>query len=182
VQWAKDAGADWLLQCDGDEGFQPTLLRQLMQTAQTHKAPIVFGLYSNVMKAPGDVEGGFYHVDMIFREVETGEYKNIAPPSDSRPFQVDAAGSGVLLTRLDVFDKISWPWFWLDLIHPEGKAKPQIMNEDISFCRAAREAGFPLWCDPLAEATHHKTISLPPSSFGRFVERALRVEKEMQKL
>jgi GT2 family glycosyltransferase len=182
VEWALEKGVDWLLQVDTDEKFQPTLLRQLMNTADKDTRPIVFGLYSNVQPAPAQAEGAYYHVDMIFREVENGEYSTLVPTTDVNPFLVDAAGTGILLTHMSIFKKIGYPWFWLEMIVPTGKTRPQIMNEDIAFCRAAREAGYQLWCDPLAEAQHFKSIALLPSSFRRFMERAQQVEQEMKAL
>lgn len=204
VDLAREKGVDWLLQLDTDESFKPDLLRQLMRTADAEKRPIVFGIYSNAQMAPREAEGAFYFVDMVFREVQrdevdergkplhAGEYANIIPPSDRLPFEIDAAGSGILLTHMSVFDRMDAhaieargevePWFWLELIQPEGRKRPQIMNEDIAFSRKAREAGLRLWCDPQAEAIHHKTLALLPSSFRRFMERARAVESEMARL
>ena len=180
VKVARDKGAQWLLQMDTDESFAPEALRLLMQTAKECQTKIVYGLYSNVQLAPESVQGGFYVVDMIYREVANGEYESIVPPSDFKPFLVDAAGSGMLLTHLSVFERIEYPWFWLDLIIPRGKTEPQVMNEDISFSRKAREAGYQLWCDPRVEARHYKTVGLLPSTFRHFLIRAENVEKEMR--
>jgi GT2 family glycosyltransferase len=191
VNLARELGADWLLQVDTDESFEPHALRQLMKTAERCKAEIVTGLYTNAQRAPAEAEGGFLVVDMIFREVQrdevdekgnplhAGEYVNIIPPSDSRPFVVDAFGSGIMLTHVPVFERIEWPWFWLEMIVPAGKDKPQIMNEDLAFCRKAREAGYTLWCDPLVEAVHYKQLSLLPSTFHHFLARARETQKEM---
>ena len=44
------------------------------------------------------------------------------------------------------------------------------MNEDLSFCRFARTAGVRLWCDPLAEAHHNKTVPLLPSTMRSFLQ------------
>lgn len=181
VEWAMEKQVDWLLQLDTDEKFQPTLLRQLMSSAHKDTRPIIFGLYSNVQPAPAQAEGAYYHVDMIFREVENGEYMTLTPTSNTRPFMVDAAGSGILLTHMSIYRKIAYPWFWLEMMIPSNKTKPQIVNEDIAFCRAAREAGYKLWCDPMAEAQHFKTIGLLPSSFKHFMDRAREVEKEMKR-
>jgi len=182
VELAQRDKADWLLMVDTDESFQPNLLRQLMVHADRNNAPIVFGVYSNIAQAPQQAEGAYYHVDMLFREVENGEYMNVTPPSDSRPFYVDAAGSGCMLTHISVFERIEFPWFTLDYIIPTGKTKPQVMNEDISFCRKARMAGYKLLVDPLAEVTHYKTMALLPSAFRHFLERAQQVHEEMKRL
>jgi hypothetical protein len=182
VTKARMMGADWLLQIDTDESFEFHVLRQLMKTADKDKRPIVFGLYSNVSQAPAQAEGSFLVIDMIYRETEKGDYESIVPPTDLRPFRVDAAGTGMMLTHMSVYDKIAKPWFELCYIWVAGQDDPQVMNEDIAFCRLAREAGYQLWCDPLAEARHHKTIALLPSTFRHFMERAKQVESEMRNL
>lgn len=182
VDLAVREGAEWLLMLDTDESFEPTLLRRLMSVAHPDERPIVFGLYSNIMQAPQQTEGAYLHVDMIYRETEDGQYSSVVPPSDMRPFYVDAAGTGIMLTHISVFDQIEFPWFTLDYILPTGKHRPQVMNEDISFCRKARQAGYKLLCDPLSEAKHYKTMALLPSTFRHFMERAKQVQDEMSRL
>jgi hypothetical protein len=182
VELARDRGAEWLLQVDTDESFEPHALRWLMESAVRCQAKIMYGLYTNVQLGPAPAEGSFFVVDMIFREVASGEYQNIVPPTDSRCFEVDAAGSGMLLTHLSIFEKLEYPWFWLDLILPVGKIRPQVMNEDISFCRLAREAGYKLWVNPLVEARHYKTVALLPSTFRHFLSRAQQVQEEMRRI
>lgn len=182
VAKAREVGADWLLQIDTDEGFEPHLLRLLMDAALGLPAEIVFGLYANMQPAPAGIEGGFIFADMIFRELKNGAYENIVPPLDNRPFRVDAAGSGVLLAKVSAFDRIEFPYFWLEQILADGEDKPQVMNEDIAFCRKAREAGLSLWCEPKAEAKHFKTLPLLASPMRRFLSRAHQVQDEMVKL
>jgi hypothetical protein len=161
-------GDDWLLQLDTDESFPPTLLRQLMRTADPVTRPIVVGLYANV--STDAANGSMCIVDHIFGEREDGQYTPVVPPENLQPFQVDAAGTGVFLTHRSVFERIAPPWFWLEKIQlPNGKI--QTMNEDIAFCRLAREAGFPIWCDPLAEVVHWKTLPLVASSMRGFLAR-----------
>lgn len=181
VRIAREAGADWLLQLDDDESFEPHALRQLMDTAIALPAEIVFGLYANTQPAPQGIEGGFIFADMIYRELPNGAYENIVPPLDSRPFRVDAAGSGVLLTRMSVFDRLAPPYFDTPTIQVLGEEEdgPREMNEDIYFSRIAREAGFSLWCDPRVEAKHYKRLPLLASPMRRFLARAHEVEKEM---
>jgi len=179
VEWAQEAGADWLLQIDSDEGFESHYLRRLMDTARKTQARLMFGLYTNIQPAPKDVQGGFYVVDMIMREVANGEYENIVPPTDGRPFPVDAVGTGFSLIHMSVFQKLEYPWFWVDMMLPTGKTRVQPVNEDIGFSRKVREAGYQLWVDPLVEVVHYKTLALLPSTFRHFLTRAFAVEKEM---
>lgn len=182
VELAQNAGANWLLQIDTDEEFEPIALRQLMKSANKEHYPIVSGLYSNIMKGNAEAEGYYYHMDMVYREIGTGEYTNLLIPSDSHPFEVDAVGSGFLLTHMSIYDRIEYPWFWVELIKPTGKARPQIMNEDIAFSRVVREAGYRILVDPRVEIVHYKSIGLSPSTFTHFINRAEQVEKEMRAL
>jgi len=182
VQVAQQLKADWLLQLDGDESFDKTLLRQLMRTALADKTNrlVVVGLYSNVANfGDGGMRGSFDVVDCIYAEHENGAYVNVRPPDDLRPFCIDAAGTGVFLTHMSIYDKIEEPWYETAFIKPAGVDKFQFMNEDLAFCRRIREAGFPIWCDPLAEVTHWKTLPLTPSSLRQFMARARKAELEM---
>jgi GT2 family glycosyltransferase len=182
VDEALRLGADWLLQLDADESFEPQILRILMQTADKKTRPIVFGLYSNAVNPPGEASGGFILMDMIYKEVETGEYQFIVPPSEIKPFEIDAAGSGIMLTHTGVYKKLEYPWFIATYCLPTGKKRLQPMNEDIAFCRTARKRGYHLWCAPLAEATHFKNLAVKTSTFKHFMDRAQQVQEEMKKL
>lgn len=179
VEIAQSLKADWLFQLDPDETFQPTLLRRLMHTANASFREIVVGIYSNVANFASVGEGSFDVVDCIYAEVETGEYTNVRPPEDMRPFQIDAAGTGVFLTHMSIYEKIPYPWFENFYIKPGGKDQFQMMNEDLAFCRTARENGFHIWCDPLAEVTHWKTVPLTPSTLRSFMNRMRKAELEM---
>jgi hypothetical protein len=179
VKMAQTVKADWLFQLDGDESFQPDVLRTLMQTAHPVEKPLVVGLYSNIANFHEVGHGSFDVVDMIFCEVGNGAYRNVRPPDDMRPFQVDAAGTGIMLAHMSVFEKIGYPWFHLYYIEVENAPeKMQFMNEDIAFCRVAREAGFPIWCNPMAEATHWKTVPLLPSTLRHFMNKVRKAELE----
>jgi predicted O-methyltransferase YrrM len=177
VKDCKTLGADWLLQIDSDHSFQPNLLRIIMRTANKDTRPIIAGLYSNVGNMDqGD--GKFDVVDCIYGEAENGQYRVATTPVNMQPFKVDAAGTGIFLTHLSVFDKIEYPWFWLALFqNPDGSE--QLMNEDIAFCRAARAKGYDIWCDPLASATHWKTLPLIPSTARVFMNHAKDAFKSM---
>jgi GT2 family glycosyltransferase len=181
VKTLLDSDADWLLQLDGDESFRPELLRMMMRTASENFRPIVVGLYSNVSSIDASgVDGGIMINNMIYGETEHGEYMPIEPPEDLVPFEVHAAGTGVMLVHRRVFETIEEPWFWVEMFQSPAKADWQFMNEDIAFCRKAREAGFKIWCDPLAEVVHWKTMPLMPSTTRTYLKEADRVFSEMR--
>lgn len=176
VKHAMSLGADWLLQLDTDLAFPQTLLRMIFRHADPVTRPIIAGLYANVGNY---TEASFEVVNCVYGEQTDGSYKVMLPPKTLQPFQVDAAGTGIMLTHLSIFQRIDWPWFWLELISLTGSAEAQLMNEDIAFCRRAREAGYPIWCDPLAEAVHWKSLPLSPSTLRQFLENARQVRAAM---
>src|SRR5262249_50864063 len=53
---------------------------------------------------------------------------------EAGPFEVDAAGNAGMLVRRGVLDAIGDPWF--------RSSGGVVLNEDVMFCRAAREHGF----------------------------------------
>lgn len=172
---AQKLGADWLLQIDSDHSFQPDFLRMLMRTADKETRPIMVGLYTNI----GDLsEGAFQVVDCIYAETPNGQYRVIKPPDDLQPFEVDAAGAGLMLTHLSVFDKLESPWFWLAMFRNEDGSE-QLMNEDLAFCRTARIAGFHIWCDPMVEGVHWKTIPMLPSTMRSFISKSIEIRRAM---
>lgn len=161
VRQARILKADWILQLDTDQSFEPELLRILMSTADKDKSPIIAGLYTNIGNISND--GKFEIVDCIYGEAPNGQYRCLSIPNKLQPFEIDAAGSGVLLTHISVFDKIESPWFWLgEFVNEDGSV--QLMNEDIQFCRMAKQAGYKIFCNPMASVVHWKTIPLAPSN------------------
>lgn len=171
------SGSEWLLQLDGDESFRPELLRILMRTAADHR--IVTGIYSNVAMVNADgADGGVQIVNCIYGMTENGDYVSLEPPETMLPFEIDAAGTGIMLVHRDVFEALTDPWFWVEMFEqPDGSR--QFMNEDIAFCRSARVEGFEIWCDPLAEVIHWKTLPLMPSTVRTYLREAEHVFDEM---
>lgn len=65
---------------------------------------------------------------------------------------VHAAGTAGMLVRRRVFEAIPAPVF-------ESYGR---LNEDLTFCRKAREAGFKIYCDPAARLGHISQVSVWP--------------------
>ncbi len=55
----------------------------------------------------------------------------------------DSVGTGFVLIKLDVFKKLSHPWFFWE---SDEEGNP-VIGEDYWFCRKAREVGFKVWVD-----------------------------------
>ncbi len=65
------------------------------------------------------------------------------------PFKCKSLGTGLLLIKISVFNKIPQPWFFYE--HVEGS---KFVGEDIWFCNKAREVGIEVWCDPTFTVKH----------------------------
>lgn len=86
----------------------------------------------------------------------TGGHKNLAKPKGNERHdnangvvQVDALPTGVLLIDMKVFDSLKRPYFRFEYTEEDVAAgtPPSERGEDYEFCRRAREAGIPVWCD-----------------------------------
>lgn len=177
VYKAREAKADWLLSIDTDNGFPQILLRVLMRTADPITRPVIFGLYSNIGRVNAD--NSWEMLDAVYAETEDGTYRNIIPGEATEPFAVDAAGTGVLLVHMSVFEKYEYPWFFTPYFSNPTTGEKQFMNEDIAWCRTVRELGVPLYCDPMVDLIHWKTIPLLTSQYKALYDKALAVKKEM---
>lgn len=63
---------------------------------------------------------------------------------------VDAVTTAFLLIKLDVFKKLSHPWFFWE-VDKEGNT---VLGEDYWFCRAAKEVGYDVWVDLSVKMGH----------------------------
>jgi hypothetical protein len=68
-------------------------------------------------------------------------------------FKCYALGTGCMLIKMSVFDKIDKPWFWFD------NYEDDILGEDIWFCREAGRKGIEVWCDPTIDVKHIGTYT-----------------------
>lgn len=72
-------------------------------------------------------------------------------------FEVEGVGTGIMAINMDVFDKISRPYFFFD--EKEGYGK---VGDDMYFCFKAREAGLKVHVDPTIPVGHIGTYLFQP--------------------
>lgn len=72
--------------------------------------------------------------------------------SETEPFKVNVAGTGLMLIRMDVFKdpKLDKNWFSFGR-NAEGQ---NVIGEDGWFCLNARNAGYDIWIDPTIKMAH----------------------------
>jgi hypothetical protein len=103
-----------------------------------------------------DVVGGAYNqrgvtpsLTTVFLEGVDGE----RVPGDQLPkdlFRCSALGTGCLLVKMSVFDRIASPWFNLEIINNVDL----VQSEDVWFCNQVRKAHIDVWCDPTFAVGH----------------------------
>ena len=63
--------------------------------------------------------------------------------------EVDAIGTGMMLIKTEVFNKIEYPWF--ETVYDEEKTHWSV---DFMFCKKAKKLGYKIYCDPTIEIGH----------------------------
>lgn len=73
----------------------------------------------------------------------------------NNPFKVHVAANGMMLVKMEVFDKLEWPYWRTEYNSDHIKT-----GADIYFCEKAKAAGFDLWVDPKIKCGHFKMVDL----------------------
>ena len=100
----------------------------------------------NLIKHDKDIVGGAYKMKTtdlkgtVKVKSASGELLNVDNPP-SALFQCDVIPAGFMLVKMEVFDKLEFPYFFTDY---EGR---EVVGEDVYFCKKAKEAGYEVWCD-----------------------------------
>jgi len=81
---------------------------------------------------------------MVDGEIVSGNISELP----KEPFKCYALGTGCMLIKMEVFEKIKRPWFFY------GRYDEEEMGEDIWFCKKAHEAGYDVWADPTCQIGH----------------------------
>ena len=143
VVQAQKNKSDYLLFIDDDMVFPPDTLEKLL----AHNLEIV-GVNSYSRCLPLSSTVGLMN--------EKGEYKH---PSRYPEFEMQIpdslfkayfVGTGVMLIKMCVFEKIKSPYFEF-VVAKNGMV---LHGEDGSFCEKAKKAGMDIWCDPTIQIGH----------------------------
>ncbi|MGR3292491.1 MAG: hypothetical protein ACUZ9M_00580 [Candidatus Scalindua sp.] len=78
----------------------------------------------------------------------------------SNPFKVHTACNGMMLVKMDVFDKLEWP-YWKTLFAKDIKTGKNVKTgADIYFFEKAKAAGYDIWVDPKIKCSHFRMVDL----------------------
>lgn len=72
--------------------------------------------------------------------------------------RMNAVGTGCMLIRRDVFDRIEFPWFRWGEHFIEGRYQQQ--SDDLDFCDRAKKAGLEVWASGDVRCGHVKSVDI----------------------
>ena len=129
VKKAQELEATHLLFVDSDMSFEPDAVLKLL----AHEKDII-GVHCNKRGLP-------LRTTVVLKPGQR-ELKDLDT--------CNALGTGFLLINMEVFKKISEPWFFWGL----DESGDTIEGEDHWFCRKAKEAGYDIWVDLTQKVGH----------------------------
>jgi len=130
-----------ILFVDYDVLPRPNTLTKLLE----HDKDIISGVYPIIQKC--DIKWCLSK-DEKFNLMEIEDLPN-------NPFKANVVCNGIMLVKMEVFDKIEWP-YW----RTEYSVGGIDAGADIYFCRKAKAAGYDLWIDPKIKCNHFKMVDL----------------------
>ena len=139
VQLAQEKGCTHLMFIDNDMEFPPSGIQRLLD----HDKDIVGGIY-NARGVPGKP---VVSTVKMSEDYSSNEISNIQIPAQL--FKCFGMGTGFMLVKLSVFDKLKKPYF-VAFEDEDGTHH----TEDIEFCIRAKKAGFDVWASPTIPIGH----------------------------
>jgi hypothetical protein len=136
---------EYMFLVDDDQLFPPDTLTRLL----AHKKDIVGGIY---------LRRGFPFEPVVFDHAsDSGRVRpHFLNKGETGLVPVKALGMGCLLLHRRVLETMKKPWWALATIEPD------LISEDLTFCRDARNAGFEIWCDLDVKVGHIAIIPIWP--------------------
>ena len=134
---------DYLMMIDGDI-IPPDNILNLVDYQKDIMTPVLFAYQQNQVLPLGVTE-----------RKEDGFYTPIDPKTQTGLREVDANGTGCMIIRRDVLEKVKAPF--LNVYDADGMKKTGL---DFAFCRKAKKLGYKIWCHFGYICSHYTTIDL----------------------
>lgn len=135
VEQARKVKATHILFVDHDMYFPPMKTDKGFESAVTR-----------LLSRDKDIIGVPYN----FRSLPLKSTASPIEETSDEPYKCNVVGTGLLLIKLSVFDKLEKPYFQFG----RNEDSEMVYGEDTYFCQQAIKAGFDVWADPTIEVKH----------------------------
>ena len=134
---------DYLMMLDSDIIPPPNILN-LVDYGKDIMTPVLFAYQQNQVLPLA-----------VMRRKEDGFYTPLDPSKYTGLTEVDANGTGCMIIRRDVLEKVRAPF--LNEYDADGMKRTGL---DFAFCRRAKELGYSVWCHFGYICSHYTTVDL----------------------
>lgn len=145
VNSAKRQNCDYLFFIDSDILIEPGHLERLLSQGKD----VISGVYYQRISP--------YH-PLPRKRVSQTLYSALEL-DENDVVEIDGNGLGCFLVKMDVFDKIPFPWFEFKYFNNDGKWVQ--VSEDLYLCQKLQDAGIKIYCDTAVQCSHIGTIVSP---------------------
>lgn len=142
VRHALETHTSHLLFIDNDMVFNPSAIQRLVDSDKD-----IVGVNYNARGTPG--QPVVSTIKIVDPANDPNKDKIITTEFSAQLFTLYALGTGFMLIKTHVFEKMESPWF----VAGEDK-NGECFTEDVEFCRKAHIAGFDVWCNPTIQIKH----------------------------
>jgi len=157
--------SDYLLMIDSDMTYPATVLDTLISRDKDVIGVVYYSPRWNKEKSAPDRIGPILY-DYHPKKKLWGEWIKC---DKEEPFQISAVGTGIMLIKTKVFDKVDEPWFSFFTVG--YRKNVEIMGEDIAFCLRCMAAGVDVWADPTMDIGHCKNYIYAKKDCGKIDEK-----------
>lgn len=136
--------AEHLFLTNDDHIYAKDALTRLL----AHDKDITCGLY---------LKRSFPYEPIVYEAIsEHGARHRYLKSGERGLVRVAAGGGGAMLIKRRVLEGLPQPWWRLATIEPD------LISEDLSFCKSAVDAGFEIWCDLDVRVGHIAVVPVFP--------------------
>lgn len=146
-RFVEDTDLEWLWWLDIDIAFPPDIIDALLHHADPIERPILGALYFNRMGGANS-DGNWF--PCWLRQYEDLEMAIVPDVTIGDVVPLTTVGLGCTLIHRSVIEAVGkaheqdpWPWFGHDVVTTPDMGITRV-GEDITFCRRARNLGFPV--------------------------------------
>ena len=149
---------------DDDIGFEIEGFVKMLNYARTPEFPIIGAACPkrqfNMKKMRESAIKGEDEETMQYRATDWNYNLPVGTEFEvAKPLEVDSIGTGIMIVRREVFEKLQAPYFnshWKQ----NGKG-PEYIGEDVDFCTRWKQTGGKVWMAPWVLTMHMGTMAYP---------------------